>query len=243
MIEFKKLPQIPLNKTINVQADRFSVTSQEITFLEDDLFVNAWNEALREVSAKAKDIQISKIFWRAHIASSLFANCFNGGAYVECGTHLGLISRVVFKLHRDKVFKKFLFDTWTGVPESQFSSDEPLAEWHNRNNYTEDTFEFVRSLQTDFSDLILVRGAIPETLTSDYNDIAPSFLHIDMNIEYPERKALEFFVPQMKPGSVVLLDDYGFSRHSKQRHSQDYFFSQIGKQPTQLPTGQAFVLM
>ena len=243
MVELKKLPQVPVNKAVSVQADRFSVTSQEISFLEDSLFVNAWNEALREVSAKAKDSQLSNIFWRAHIANSLFLNCFNGSAYVECGTHLGLISRVVFKLNRDKVFKKFLFDTWRGVPESQFSSDEPLAEWHNKHNYTEDTFEFVSSLQTAFSDLFLVRGAIPETLTSDYSDIAPCFLHLDMNIEYPERKALEFFVPQMNPGSVVLLDDYGFSRHSKQRHSQDQFFRRIGKQPTQLPTGQAFVLM
>ena len=88
-----------------------------------------------------------------------------------------------------------------------------------------------------------MRGTVPETLSKKFSNISPSFLHIDMNIEYPERKALEFYVPQMGIGSVVLLDDYGFAKHSKQRHSQDKFFEKLGKQPTQIPTGQTFLII
>ena len=89
-----------------------------------------------EIASKANDAALSKIFWRAHIANSLFVNTFReDGCYVECGTHLGLISRMIFKLNKEKVFKKILFDTWEGVPNGQFSDDDQLAHWHNTNNY------------------------------------------------------------------------------------------------------------
>ena len=242
-----KLPHIPtIDKNTNVkfEADRFSVWGQEISFLEDPVFVNAWNEVMREISPKANDAAISKIFWRAHVANSLFVNTYRkDGCYVECGTNLGIISRLVFKLNKNKSYKKFLFDTWKGMPKSQYDDDEPLADWHNSNNYTEDTYDFIKPLQNEYQDLTLVRGVVPDSLSEEFVNLSPSFLHIDMNIEHPERKALEFFVPQMRAGSVILLDDYGFARHSKQRHSQDEFFRNLGKQPTHIPTGQAFVIV
>ena len=244
LMKLDKIPLVPKNSIVNFQADRFSVSAQEVSFLEDSLFVTAWNEVMDEITPKANDAAISKIFWRAHVANSLFVNSYRqGGCYVECGTHLGIISRMIFKLNREKIFKKVLFDTWRGVPESQYNKDEPLADWHNKNNYNEDTYAFIEGLQNEYKDLTLVQGTVPETLSEEFANLCPSFLHIDMNIEYPERKALEFFVPQMCVGSIVLLDDYGFVKHSKQRHSQDKYFRQFGKQPTQLPTGQAFVII
>mgnify|MGYP003332972991 CR=1 FL=1 len=243
-MSMEKLPIIPKNTVVELQADRFAVGGQEISFLEDSDFVNAWNEVMDEIKPKVDDDNIKKSFWRAHVVNTLFVNSYRPGCcYVECGTNLGIMSRMVFKLNREKSFKKYLFDTWQGIPESQFSDDEPLGTWHNNHSYNEDLFDFIEPLNAEFQDITFVRGEIPETLSQTYANISPSFLHIDMNIEYPERKALEFFVPQMKPGSVVLLDDYGFARHSKQRHSQDNFFRRLGKQPTQMPTGQAFVLL
>jgi hypothetical protein len=60
----------------------------------------------------------------------------------------------------------------------------------------------------------LVRGDIPSSLCG-YENLSPRFLNIDLNIEFPERRALEFFVPKMASGSIVLLDDYGHRGHSK----------------------------
>lgn len=243
-MELDKIPLVGKNKNIEFKGDRFSVWGQEASFLEDPLFVNAWNEVIEEVCPKANDSALAQLFWRAHVANSLFVNTYReDGCYVECGTHLGCISRLIFKLNKDKSYRKFLFDTWEGIPKTQFSEDEPLADWHNTNNYNEDTYSFISRLQNEYDDLTLVRGIVPDTLSEEFINLSPSFLHIDMNIEYPERKALEFFVPQMHVGSVILLDDYGFARHSKQRHSQDEFFRNLGKQPTHLPTGQACVIV
>jgi hypothetical protein len=64
-----------------------------------------------------------------------------------------------------------------------------------------------------------------------------------MNVEYPQKKAREIFVPTMTPGSVILLDDYGFARHTRQRLMADNSFRALSKAPVQVPTGQAFVII
>ena len=130
-MSMEKLPIIPKNTVVELQADRFAVGGQEISFLEDSDFVNAWNEVMDEIKPKVDDDNIKKSFWRAHVVNTLFVNSYRPGCcYVECGTNLGIMSRMVFKLNREKSFKKYLFDTWQGIPESQFSDDEPLGTWH-----------------------------------------------------------------------------------------------------------------
>ena len=243
-MKFPKLEVAPHGSIVKYEADRFAIFGQEISHLEDHKFIEIWNEVLTEIEPFAKDLSLSKIFWRAHIANSLFTNTFvNNGTYIECGTHLAVISRMIFKSNKNKKFSKYLFDTWNGIPLNQIKDNEPLGKWHNKNNYTEDTFSIVSKLLQNYDDLELVKGEIPNTLSERFKNVSPFFLHIDMNIEFPERKALEFFVPQMKKGSIVLLDDYGFQNHTKQRVMQDNFFKKINKIPTQLPTGQAFVIL
>ena len=243
-LKLQRLPMIQQGQTVKLQADRFAVNGQELSFMEDLNFVSAWNEVLLETEPYARDVNLSSIFWRAHVAFSLFVNSARAkAAYVECGTHLGIISRFIFKMTKHESYPKYCFDTWNGVPSTQFSDDEPLAKWHNENNYKEDTFDVIKTLTEDYCDVHLVRGIVPDTFDKTHEKINPTFLHIDMNIEYPERKALEFFVPQMEKGSVVLLDDYGFQKHNKQRLMADKFFQTLGKIPTQLPTGQAFVIL
>ena len=243
-MHFNKIPLVGCGQPLNVKSDRFEVKKQECSFLENDDFVKAWNEVMEDLSSLAKDKNIQKIFWRAHVADSLFKNCyFPGCRYVECGTHLGVISRMIFKLNREKNFQKLLFDTWDGIPENQIAVDEPIGRWHNQNNYTRSVFKEIFQHFQVYNDIELVKGVVPESFLERHRDPAPRFLHIDMNIEYPERKSLEFFVPNMSTGSVILLDDYGFAHHTKQRKMVDVFFSDFLKTPVQIPTGQAFVTM
>jgi hypothetical protein len=240
----KKLPLIKVGQILSVRSDRFEIKKQEVSFLESEQFTKAWNEVMEELGLLANDKNLEKIFWRTHIANALFTNSyFPGSRYVECGTHLGVISRVIFKLNQKKSFGKFLFDTWDGIPEAQIGFDEPLGRWHNRNNYTRDVFQEISNHFHRYSDIELIKGIVPDTFLERHRDPPPRFLHIDLNVEYPERRALEFFVPTMTPGSVVLLDDYGFARHTKQRLMADKFFMGYSKIPVQIPTGQAFVIM
>ena len=66
-----------------------------------------------------------------------------------------------------------------------------------------------------------------------------------MNNPLPEQKALEFFYPKMKSGSVILLDDYSFvgKSYNQQREVINQYCdkSKISR-PLTLPTGQGILI-
>lgn len=233
----------PKGVAIDLSCDRFSVTLQEISFLEEEHFTEAFNKTLSEVKEKIQDPNLWKIFWRAHIAASLLSQCKPAAStkinYVECGTHLGVITRFLINYLNPKI-NCFLFDTWNGIPVDQFAEDEPLGSWHNKNNYTEDVYEYMAKIFSQYPQVTMIRGKVPDTL-GQYPNSTVNFLHLDMNIVYPEAEALNFFWPKMPPGSCILMDDYGFANHTKQRLMYDKFFGELDIHPCQLPTGQAFV--
>jgi len=241
------LDLIPKGRPIQFSADRFSVSGQEISFMEDPLFVRAWNRTLHDVRDLIKDAAVTKIFWRTHVAISLISQIrekTDPFKYVECGIHLGFLSRMVinyFEL-RDPEFRieMNLFDTFAGIPQTQIRPDEPLAHWHNENNYAGDVKERVVSLfpadRTTFH-----IGMVPDTLSGFKGDRV-DFISLDMNIVEPEKAALEFFWPKLRPGGILLIDDYGFQKHTSQRNFYDRFFDASGAIPLQLPTGQAIVM-
>ena len=50
-----------------------------------------------------------------------------------------------------------------------------------------------------------------------------AYLSIDMNSTIPEIAAAEYFWPKMVNGGVMILDDYGFSKHTNQKIAFDNF--------------------
>jgi hypothetical protein len=87
----------------------------------------------------------------------------------------------------------------------------------------------------------LVRGRVPETLTSV--DIAKvCFLSLDMNIAEPEIAAIEFFWDRLVPGGIVVLDDYGWLEHRPQKLAMDRFARGKGVEILSVPTGQGLLL-
>lgn len=47
------------------------------------------------------------------------------------------------------------------------------------------------------------------------------YLHIDMNVAYPESAALAFFSPYLAKGAPVIVDDYGFPLHRIQKEVRE----------------------
>jgi hypothetical protein len=68
------------------------------------------------------------------------------------------------------------------------------------------------------------------------------YLSIDMNIAYPERKAIEHFWPKLSPGAFVVLDDYGFYGYEEQMATLDQFAESVGVKILALPTGQGLII-
>jgi O-methyltransferase len=157
----------------------------------------------------------------------------------------GFFSRAVCEyVEFNALDKKFyLFDTFEGIPAEQMSDAESLKRsGQNAKNYPvyPECYEQTRATFARFPHAILVRGKVPDTLSS-----APiekvAYLSIDMNIAYPERKAIEYFWPKLSSGAFVVLDDYGWRGYEEQRAAMDEFARSAGVEILALPTAQGLL--
>jgi hypothetical protein len=162
------------------------------------------------------------------------------GDFVECGVNEGWISLTICNLLNFGAVNKqfFLFDTYEGIPPEQIAPEE--ADRAALHNYP-DCYEAAKRSFAPFPNAKLVRGRVPDTLTNvDIEKV--SYLSIDMNIEYPERAAIEHFWPKLSPGGIVILDDYAFGGYDRQHDSMDEFAAGVGATILTLPTGQGLII-
>ncbi|MHB1446809.1 MAG: TylF/MycF/NovP-related O-methyltransferase, partial [Acidimicrobiales bacterium] len=69
-----------------------------------------------------------------------------------------------------------------------------------------------------------------------------AFLHLDMNSPAPEIGALEVLFPRISSGAAIVLDDYGWKMHRRQREAHDSFAAHHGYRILELPTGQGLAI-
>jgi len=209
------------------------VTINNADFLRDAGFVRAYEAALRQQSDTWIRWRSHVVQWAAHHAIRL------EGDFVECGVNRAFLSMsamtaVDFRQTTGRRF--YLFDTYCGLVPEQVSTDDKAA---FRNVYS-DTYDFVKETFRDWSNVTVVRGIVPESLsTVTIGQVA--YLSIDMNCVKPEIDAMEYFWPRMVPGGVIILDDYGFPGHEAQKLAADGFAATVGVKVLSLPTGQGLI--
>lgn len=177
--------------------------------------------------------------WRVHVLA-WFAELATRieGDFVECGVDHGGTATAVLELCdvRDRTF--WLLDTFRGLDETQLTAEErQTAEFLDY----EDCYDRVRQTFADQPNVRLVRGPVPATLPQ-VTASAVAFLHLDLNATVPEIAALEFFWPKMPTNGVVVMDDYGWPRHTEQKAGFDRFALEAGTAILQLPTGQGVMV-
>lgn len=165
-----------------------------------------------------------------------------GGDFIECGVNRGGNARMIIEYLglTDKsggpIF--YLLDTFEGFAEDLLLPEEKGSvvggyRYPNCLDAVRDTFKsypFVR----------IIPGAVPSTL-KEVQSTRVAFLSIDMNCVEPEIAAATFLWDRLLPGGVVVLDDYGFSRHHLQKGAFDRFASTRSVQVLSLPTGQGLI--
>ncbi len=224
--------EISLPPVYQYDSDWLRVWGKNLSSLNNPRFVEAYT--------KGADPGVN-IAFRAYICCWAAEHALMlPGDFVECGVNEGWISRTICHyLDLNKTDKNFyLFDTYAGIPPDQISENE--AERAALHNYTE-CYELAKSYFAPFRLAHLVRGKVPDTLT-DVLIEKVSYLSIDMNIEKPERAAIEFFWPKLSQGAIVILDDYGFEGYERQHESMDEFAESVGTPILTLPTGQGLML-
>lgn len=188
--------------------------------------------------------------WRVHIAlwAAELASRVPGD-FVECGVNAGFVSSAIMQhldwRRQDRQY--YLIDTFTGPPLHQYSEAEVAGgraelarEAESRGAYVKDV-ERVAANFAEWPNARVVPGVVPEVLYG-LATTQVAFLHIDLNCALPEREALRHFWSLMKPGAVILLDDYCYQGHGAQAEAIDAVAAELGANVLGLPTGQGLIV-
>jgi hypothetical protein len=191
---------------------------------------------------KANEDKDHHMRWRTHVAVWVARQVAKlEGDFVECGVSTGFLASAIMEhLAQNQISKRFfLFDTWQGLDPRHMSEPELKSDrlsWYKDANY-----EKVLANFSEFRNVKLVRGSVPETLSQiDIQKVC--YLSLDMNCTIPEIAAAEHFWPRLVPGAMMLLDDYAYSGYEEQHEAFDVFAKKVGTQILSLPTGQGIIM-
>lgn len=166
-----------------------------------------------------------------------------GGDTAECGVGTGVTSYIFLALLEGSNQEHHIFDSFEGLSEpselDRVNGGE-VFEWKKHDiSYSEG---LVRHNLERFPDLHMYKGWIPSRFES-VEDRGFCLVHIDVDLYEPTRDAVAFFYPRMKPGGVIICDDYGFSSCPGAKKAMDEFAQSVDRKVVHLPTGQGMLLV
>jgi hypothetical protein len=218
--------------------DNLITFQKSLGFMRDASFVGAIERNAPSLDERSRIWRIHTLVWAARNALNL------PGDYVELGVLRGFMSGCVIDcLDFGKLDRRFfLYDTFSGL--ATFDPEDharPFFDDLQRQYSHSDNYQHVCRLFAALSNVIVVKGAVPESL----KELAPEhvcYIHVDMNSSKPEAAALDFFWERLVPGAFIVLDDYGWSAFEQQRRTHDAFFASKKLRVLELPTGQGLVV-
>jgi SAM-dependent methyltransferase len=213
-------------------------------FMDDPAFRKAYERGIR---AAGDDY---RWHWRVHVGLWVAACAARlEGDFVECGVNRGFLSSAIMDyLDWDSLGKHFyLLDTFHGLDERFVSPEDQASGAVEKNTLSLATGFYVQGVEevranfSQWKNLTLIEGTIPETLSQvRTNQIA--YLHLDMNCSPPEVAAIRFLWERLVPGAFVLLDDYAYCGYLSQKIAMDRFAQEKGIDILSLPTGQGLLV-
>ncbi len=213
------------------------ITRHSADFISDSRFAESYKKG-KETESWGN----SEIHWRAFVACWAADRGLRiDGDFVECGVNKGGLSRTVMEYVDFSTSSKrfFLLDTYEGLSGDYISQEE--AEEGVKSGGYEPCFESVTNTFSEYDNVIIIKGAVPETL-SEVDSEKIAYLSIDMNCVEPEIEAAEFFWDKLVSGATILLDDYGWTAHHLQKKAFDEFASRKNVPILALPTGQGIII-
>lgn len=219
--------------------------SQHITgFKDDEKFMHAY--ALGSATG-ALVHHPGDIHFRAYVAcwAAKYALRLEGD-FIKCGVGKGLLTRTIcYYLDFDRSPKKFyLFDTFQGIPvaDAGDSMEKDNMVFLNLTHFDSDYYEDVSQTFSEYPNVILVKGRVPETFESiALTKVA--YISIDMNNATAEIDAIKYLWSHLVFGGVVVLDDYAYApEFLNQKKAWDDFAASKGFDVLTLPTGQGLII-
>ena len=130
-----------------------------------------------------------------------------------------------------------LYDSWNAMRSDGLSK----SEIYHVGKYANLSIDVTKKNLSEFNEKIIYhQGFIPESLHSDPS--SPEFivyLHIDLNSAKPTIDVLNFFLPRLVAGGVIVFDDYAWEGYEDTKKVIDAYFRDKPGLIMKLPTGQA----
>lgn len=167
-----------------------------------------------------------------HLAA--YVSCLEGQA-AEIGVYKGGTARLIAKTLEPKNKEIHLFDTFTGMPETN-----PQKDSYRAGAFSDTSLESVKNYLADCQNIFLYPGMFPET-AGPIEDRQFCFVHIDVDIYDSVKNCCEFYFPRLVGGGLLVFDDYGDRSCPGAKAAIDEFFSTTLEKPIYLPTGQCII--
>ena len=163
--------------------------------------------------------------------------------FVECGVNDGLTAFFALNELYNKLganFNMHLYDSWSAM-KAEFLID---SEIDHVGAYHDSSINRAKSNLKKFEkNIIYHQGFIPDVFAqSPKSPKSISYLSIDLNSSKPTLDTLNFFLPKLVKGGIIIFDDYGSSNYPDTKYMIDEFFSTKNGILMKIPTGQAIYL-
>jgi O-methyltransferase len=181
------------------------------------------------------DSYYGKIDRIAVVMSMLKGSMYVPGDVAEFGTYQGhtavTLNRVLEQSNSNK--QLYLFDSFAGMPEITHPLDK---DWEQGDLASSEAG--VRKLFEDSPRVHVVPGFFSDSLPN-YPDLRFSFCHVDADLYTSVKECIDYIVPRLSVGGVIVFDDYGFSSCPGAKAAVDDRFGQPPETYIPLPTAQA----
>jgi O-methyltransferase len=189
----------------------------------------ALREAMAEYSVGDDDpVRVVQLFHLIEAANQLK----HGGDYGEFGTHIGLTLKVIHRF-MDQHCMLYSFDTFAGFDERDVVAETSKASHLAAGGFHPTSQERVWRYLGEPANLHMIAGWFPETFDG-FEQMRWRFAHIDFDLYDPTKAALDAIWPQLVPGGVVMVHDYGCYGFPGVRRAVDGFCSETGILPIEL---------
>ncbi|MBC7168315.1 TylF/MycF/NovP-related O-methyltransferase [Phenylobacterium sp.] len=122
------------------------------------------------------------------------------GAFAECGVYQGGSLAALAEANPQRTV--YGFDTFEGLPQEAWAAGEP----HGVGDFGDTNLDSVKAAIGHLSNVDLRPGIFPASAVGLEAERF-ALLHLDFDFYESTRAALEWFLPRMSPGGVIVFDD------------------------------------
>lgn len=157
------------------------------------------------------------------------------GVIAEFGVYTG---RTLLAMIEQSGRSAYAFDSFEGLPAPDYMVDKQTTPF--KKGFLACDEESVKQRIEDAGYTVTTVPGYFENLTPDQIPSRIAFAHLDGDFYSSIKASLELVYPNLSPGAVVVIDDYGWEELAGVQKAVDEFLADKPEKAIPLPTGSRF---